>query len=289
MPCILLISGSLGCEINRLTDYLSKMNSFHSVLLSELKMEDFEEDENKERVLKNGVMESHLRESNKSVKEATGSWNCNKIIYPFYFVGQLDVLLSRAYISLIEVKQPVMQRYKNYSKTHEISLEEFVKLDDTLTFKTDLYKFQNFSRHIINITDIPSIEKSIAEDFFLKRISKNVFRPSIDEYFMGIAFIAKLRSNCMKRPVGAVVVQDNRILSIGYNGTPSGLDNCYEGGCIRCNMNVGKGKDLDKCFCLHGEEAAILEVGSKVTKGATLYCTMFPCNWCSKIVVQCVS
>lgn len=288
MPCILLISGSIGSNVQQLCDYLSKTNSFHSQVLPELGLSDFEEDENKQLTLKRERKVEFIKQTNKIVKASTNEWKCNKVIYPFYFVEQLDVLLSRSFISLIEIKEPTMKRYQNYSKQNPISFEDFVKLDDACSFRTDLFRFQNFSRHIINVTDIPSIEKSIKNDFFLKRISNNVFRPSIDEYFMGIAFIAKLRSNCMKRPVGAVVVKKNRILSIGYNGTPSGLVNCFEGGCERCNSNAKKGTDLDKCFCLHGEEAAILEVGSKQTEGSTLYCTMFPCNWCSKIVVQCV-
>ncbi len=52
---------------------------------------------------------------------------------------------------------------------------------------------------------------------------------------MKIAFTIKTRSNCMKRSVGAVVVKNFRLLSSGYNGTPAGFKNCFEGGCERCN------------------------------------------------------
>ena len=45
--------------------------------------------------------------------------------------------------------------------------------------------------------------------------------------------------------------------------------------------------ELDKCLCLHAEESAILEVGSRETEGGTLYSTLFPCNWCAKVIVQC--
>ena len=55
---------------------------------------------------------------------------------------------------------------------------------------------------------------------------------------MKIAFITKSRSNCMKRSVGAVVVKNHRLLSTGYNGTPGGFKNCFEGGCERCNSNA---------------------------------------------------
>ena len=65
----------------------------------------------------------------------------------------------------------------------------------------------------------------------------------------------------MKRAVGVVIVKKNRIVSTGYNGTPGGLTNCYEGGCERCNSGEGEGKGLEACFCVHAEENAILEAG----------------------------
>lgn len=56
-------------------------------------------------------------------------------------------------------------------------------------------------------------------------------RPSWDQYFMQLASLAAQRSNCMKRRVGCVLVQERRVISTGYNGTPRNLKNCNEGGC----------------------------------------------------------
>ena len=71
-----------------------------------------------------------------------------------------------------------------------------------------------------------------------------------------------LRNNIKKLcSVGAIVVQGNRIVSTGYNGTPGPLTNCFEGGCERCNTNKSQGVDLDKCNCIHAEENSILECG----------------------------
>lgn len=287
MPCILLICGSIGSDISLLFNYMSETNSFTANLLPELTIDDFELSD--DGSVKLSSKEAHIKRTNKLVTEAMDKWKRARVIYPFYFTEQLDVLLSRAYISLIEIKEPIMKRYNNYKKTHDITLEQFIELDDKVRFKTDLYKFQHFSRHIINIESEKKLLASIENDTFLNRINHSIFRPSYDEYFMSIAFIGKLRSNCMKRPVGAVVVKNERILSLGYNGTPSGLKNCYEGGCNRCNQNIGQGKELLRCFCLHAEESAILEIGSVATRGADLYTTLFPCNCCSKIIVQCVS
>jgi len=62
----------------------------------------------------------------------------------------------------------------------------------------------------------------------IKRLMKNEFeRPSWDEYFTTIAVLTSKRSNCIKRKVGCIVVKDQRILSLGYNGTPKGVRNCY--------------------------------------------------------------
>ena len=102
---------------------------------------------------------------------------------------------------------------------------------------------------------------------FLKEIEntnfadKEFLRPQWDTYFMRIAHQTSLRSNCMKRNVGAVIVVQNRIVSTGYNGTPSVSKNCNEGGCERCNSNTKGGKGLDECICIHAEENAIIESG----------------------------
>ena len=77
--------------------------------------------------------------------------------------------------------------------------------------------------------------------------------------------------------VGAVVVKRDRVIAMGYNGTTYKKLNCFEGGCHRCNSNVVSGVELDKCFCFHAEENAILEIGTKKSRGTTLYTTLYPC------------
>jgi dCMP deaminase len=116
--------------------------------------------------------------------------------------------------------------------------------------------------------------------------NKELVRPNWDTYFVQMAELAASRSNCMKRGNGAVITLDNRIVSTGYNGTPFGMTNCNEGGCKRCNDNVGQGINLDKCFCLHAEESAVMEAGRKGCMGATIYTTSFPCLLCCKMIIQ---
>jgi dCMP deaminase len=119
-------------------------------------------------------------------------------------------------------------------------------------------------------------------------------RPDWDIYFMLQAEIAKLRSNCLTKHVGAVIVKDNRQIATGYNGTPSGIKNCFDGGCPRCisrkKGEVKSGEGLDRCLCTHAESNAIMQCAlfgnAGSTKGATLYSTFAPCIECSKMAIS---
>jgi dCMP deaminase len=113
-------------------------------------------------------------------------------------------------------------------------------------------------------------------------------RPDWDEYFMEIARMAALRSNCMKRKVAAVIARDRRIISTGYNGTPRGVKNCNEGGCPRCNLLADSGTNLGECLCSHAEENAIVQSayhGISV-KDSTIYSTYSPCLICTKMIIN---
>ena len=69
-------------------------------------------------------------------------------------------------------------------------------------------------------------------------------RPGWDAYFMDIAHVVARRGNCLRRQVAAIIVRDRRIISTGYNGTPRGIENCYEGGCARCASDSPSGENL---------------------------------------------
>lgn len=116
---------------------------------------------------------------------------------------------------------------------------------------------------------------------------KERLRPSWDTYFMSLAKLAAERTNCMKRRVGCVIVRNKRIVATGYNGTPSGVTNCLDGGCGRCNGTASsQGVGLDLCLCLHAEENAIIEAGRERCEGGILYTNLFPCILCAKKIVQ---
>lgn len=139
---------------------------------------------------------------------------------------------------------------------------------------------------IDNSGTLQELHEKIRES--LVKISSRLMRPTWDEYFMGIARMVAMRSNCIKRKVAAVIVKDKRIISTGYNGTPRGVKNCNEGGCPRCNSFGTQGANLAECICSHAEENAITQAayhGVNI-KESTLYTTFSPCLICTKMVIN---
>ena len=98
-----------------------------------------------------------------------------------------------------------------------------------------------------------------------------------DKAYLKIAREWSSLSYCKRRQVGAIIVKNRMIISDGYNGTPSGFDNC-------CEDEEG----VTRWFVLHAEANAILKVAHSTQScdGATLYITMSPCRDCSKLIHQ---
>ena len=111
-------------------------------------------------------------------------------------------------------------------------------------------------------------------------------RLPFEAIFMHLATQVAQRSHCLRKTVGAVLVKDTRIISIGYNGPPSGTINCDEDN--TCVEKQGCGIDR-KGHCLlsiHAEQNAILYAAKQGAsmEGATLYCTLAPCLACARII-----
>ncbi len=108
-------------------------------------------------------------------------------------------------------------------------------------------------------------------------------RPQFDDIFMELAVNLAKRSHCIKRHVGAVLSKDTRIISIGYNGPPSGTHNCdVEWPDTGCPRDSKGGCSL----AIHAEQNAILYAVKNKTsvEGATLYVTLSPCLACARII-----
>lgn len=105
-------------------------------------------------------------------------------------------------------------------------------------------------------------------------------RPTWDEYFIGVAKVVATRSTCDRAQVGCVIVRDRRILTTGYNGSPTGLPHCSEVGHLMVNSHCVR--------TLHAEQNALIQAALHgiSTRKAILYVTHQPCYNCAKMIVN---
>jgi dCMP deaminase len=100
--------------------------------------------------------------------------------------------------------------------------------------------------------------------------------------------MASMRSTCLRRQVGAVVVRDKQIVSTGYNGAPRGTKHCLEIGCLRETLGIPSGERHEMCRGSHAEGNAIAQAARMgiATSGTTLYSTDEPCSFCTKSILN---
>ena len=93
-----------------------------------------------------------------------------------------------------------------------------------------------------------------------------------ENYYLDIAGTVLERSTCMRRHYGAIIVQDDEIVSSGYNGAPRGRRNCGDlGYCAREALNIPSGERYELCRSVHAEANAIISAPRREVLGATLY------------------
>jgi dCMP deaminase len=114
-------------------------------------------------------------------------------------------------------------------------------------------------------------------------------RKSWDLFFLDLAQLWSTMSTCSRRQVGAVVVQDRKVIGNGFNGVASGKPHCVDGGCPRGSLSyseVAAGADYNvyPCYAIHAEHNAILQAGLGDCAGATLYVTDEPCQQCTNLI-----
>jgi len=118
--------------------------------------------------------------------------------------------------------------------------------------------------------------------------SKRVGRPSLDEYFLRIADVVSLRSTCLRHQVGAIAVRNKHILSTGYNGAPSSLEDCLELGCLREDLEIPSGERTEICRAIHAEQNVIIQAAlhGVSLENSIIYCTHSPCILCTKVLIN---
>lgn len=124
-------------------------------------------------------------------------------------------------------------------------------------------------------------------------------RISKEEYYLEIAKAVALRSPCLRRKYGAIIVKNDTIVSTGYNGPARGSTNCEEVGCIKEILNLPHYSGYDYCPAVHAEENAVINAarnGNSVIDG-TLYLygidlktnkpvAGMPCPRCKRVLIN---
>ena len=220
----------------------------------------------------------------------------NYVIDSFRHPDEVKAFRVRPDFRLIFVEADPEVRFKRIldrgREKDATTVEEFLELEKREVAAADWHgqqleaveKMADFT--ISNNGSLGQLQDHISD--LLQRLMRQLERPDWDEYFMKLAKVASLRSNCVKRKVAAVIVLDKRVISTGYNGTPRGTKNCYEGGCPRCNNLADSGTRLEECLCSHGEENAIIQAAyhGVSVKGSMLYTTFAPCLTCTKMIIN---
>lgn len=290
------ISGSLCSGKNEVANYLGHLGftriylgSETGILSPSVSAEDLglneAESESRQKAKKDLV----FSKIDELLQYVTSRWMDKFVLGGIPDVDTLNALAHRPFFLHIAVEAPITLRWRRMrEKTgSQVSLEDFVRQSDEHLYEHGLAAVMSRAKLTV-VNNCESLEMLYVKLGSLNLEDQSRLRPSWDTYFMHLANLASLRSNCMKRQVGCVLIRDKRVVATGYNGTPRGLVNCNEGGCPRCNSGNGSGAALGTCLCLHAEENALLEAGrDRVGNGAILYCNTCPCLTCSIKITQC--
>ncbi|CDR42341.1 CYFA0S09e01530g1_1 [Cyberlindnera fabianii] len=219
----------------------------------------------------------------------TMKWRTLFVMTDINSIHDISLLAKRPFFLHISVDAPLNIRWNRYQKHYPgLDFVSFAEASELQRFDKGSLLTEVISKADVKIINTSSnITELYSQLDELNLLDETRLRPSWDSYFMRLADLAALRSNCMKRRVGAVIARDKRVIATGYNGTPRHMTNCNEGGCPRCNTGNGSGAGLSTCLCLHAEENALLESGrDRIGTNATLYCNTCPCLTCSVKIVQ---
>lgn len=118
------------------------------------------------------------------------------------------------------------------------------------------------------------------------KILSSYYRKSWDEYFMELSFSVAERATCSRRRVGAVLVKDKKLMGTGYNGSPSGVADCYEQGCMIEHYHEDD-KEKERCVrTIHAEVNLMLFTDRSDREDATVFVTDSPCFNCAKMLAN---
>ena len=120
-------------------------------------------------------------------------------------------------------------------------------------------------------------------------------------YYLDIAETVLIRSTCLRRKYGAIIVLNDEIISTGYNGAPRGRQNCIDRDlCMRDQLKIPRGERYELCRSVHAEMNAIISAARRDMMGATLYLSgrdaktnellnaeeTLPCSMCRRHIIN---
>lgn len=108
-------------------------------------------------------------------------------------------------------------------------------------------------------------------------------RPSLDQYFTDMLATVSSRATCPRRKVAAIITDvHGHVLSMGYNGVPSGIPHCTDFPCPGVEDEPG---NSSRCYAVHGEANAILQC-TRIDLAYKIYCSCTPCFECAKLILN---
>ena len=127
-------------------------------------------------------------------------------------------------------------------------------------------------------------------------------RKDKENYYLDIADTVSIRSTCLRRNYGAIIVLNDEIIATGYNGAPRGRRNCIDvGKCLRDTLDIPSGERYELCRSVHAEANAIISAARRDMIGATLYLSgreaqtnaiidesgpWSPCPMCRRLIIN---
>ena len=169
--------------------------------------------------------------------------------------------------------------------------ESMVPNDDIMTLYQMLLNSKDLGWMVDTLIE-PTLPKAFSQDLI-----KDGKRPSKIGYYLAMAEVASTRGTCIRRRFGAIIVKDDRIVSTGYVGAPSGRSNCCDiGNCFREKNNIPSGTMYEKCRSVHAEMNAVLNASKEEMKDSTLYLVGVEpdgtytnadcCSMCKRVIIN---
>jgi dCMP deaminase len=188
--------------------------------------------------------------------------------------GEVDALRKNLpNFFLIGVDAPAYLRHKRAlerAKTSDPAKLEELKATDEKDIAIGIYDCLEKSNAVIY-----NFNKTIDDlhrELYGIMHEHNLIRPPKDAYYLGIARAVALRATCLRRKYGAIIVNNDQIVSAGYAGAPRGVPNCTDiGFCYRKERKIPSGQNYDLCRSVHAEMNAINHAGRERTLDAKIY------------------